>query len=134
MMSMMLALLQGEEGASIISLLLTLVVGVVLLVGMWKIFTKAGQPGWAAIVPIYNVYVMLQMIGRPWWWLLLMFVPIANIVVLVILWFDLARAFGKGIGFALGLYFLNPIFVLILGFGNAEYVGPPNAMPAGATA
>ena len=134
MMSMMLALLQGEEGASIISFLLTLVVGVVLLVGMWKMFIKAGQPGWAAIIPIYNVYVMLQIIGRPWWWLLLLFVPIVNFIVTVLMCSELAKAFGKGFIFTIGLVFLSPIFTALLGFGDAEYVGPLNGMPAGATA
>ncbi|NOK62005.1 MAG: hypothetical protein GFH27_549289n301 [Chloroflexi bacterium AL-W] len=133
MMSMMLALLQGEEGVGIFSTLLSLVIVVAVIAGMWKVFTKAGQPGWAAIIPIYNVFVLLKIGGRPWWWLLLLFVPVVNIIVLILIWFDLAKAFGKGVGFALGLYFMSPIFIPLLGFGDAEYVGPPNGMPTGAT-
>lgn len=74
------------------------------------------------------------MIARPWWWLLLLFVPIVNIVVPILIWLDMAKAFGKGIGFALGLIFLSPIFIPLLGFGDATYVGAPDTMPAGATA
>lgn len=134
MMSMMLALLQGEEGAGIFAILLWIVLVVALFAGMWKVFTKAGRPGWAAIIPFYNVAVMLQIIGRPWWWLLLLvFVPFVNFVISILISIDMAKAFGKGIGFALGLIFLSPIFIPLLGFGDAEYVGPPNGTPVGAT-
>lgn len=100
---------------------------VVVIAGVWKVFEKAGQPGWAAIVPIYNVYIMTQIAGRPWWWLLLMFIPIVGLIVGILLSIDIAKSFGKGTGFAIGLVFLAPIFFCILGFGSAQYAGPSAA-------
>jgi hypothetical protein len=108
-----------------------LVIGVILIVAMWKLFTKAGKPGWAAIIPIYNVIVLLEIVGRPLWWVILLFIPFVNIVVEIILMVDLARAYGKSTGFALGLIFLSPIFLPILAFGSARYVGPAAAVAAG---
>lgn len=104
--------------------LITLVLLVVMLVGMWKMFVKAGKPGWAAIVPFYNLYCLYDMSFGNGWLFLLTFVPCVNIVIGFMLYFKLAKAFGQGAGFAIGLIFLNPIFMLILGFGSAEYVGP----------
>lgn len=101
-----------------------LAVVVLIIAAMWKVFTKAGKPGWAALVPIYNVYVMLQIIGRPTWWLVLYLVPIANVIVSIIVIFDMAKSFGKSTGFGFGLLFLSPIFYPILAFGDAKYVGP----------
>ena len=87
----------------------------------WKINTKAGKPGWAVIVPIYNVIVHLEIVGRPLWWIVLFFIPLVNIVVSIILVFDLARKFGKGVGFGFGLLFLGFIFLPVLAFGSARY-------------
>jgi hypothetical protein len=98
-----------------------LLVFVLLIVSIWKIFTKAGKPGWAAIIPIYNVIVMLEIVGRPIWWIILLFIPIANLVVAILLAVDLAKAFGKGIGTAIGLILLPIIFYPILGLGSATY-------------
>jgi hypothetical protein len=100
---------------------LWLIVAVVVIAAMWKVFTKAGQPGWAAIVPIYNVIVLLQIAGKPIWWLLLMLIPLVNIIVFVLVYRGLARNFGQGVGFTIGLLFLSPIFVPILAWGGAEY-------------
>jgi len=97
---------------------------VVVIAGMWKTFAKAGQPGWAAIVPIYNIYVMLKIVGREAWWLILFFIPCVGFVAAIIVYMDLAKSFGKSTGFGLGLIFLSFIFFPILGFGNARYVGP----------
>ena len=91
---------------------------------MWKIFVKAGKPGWAAIVPFYNILVELEIVGQPWWFLLLMFIPIANIAISVIIIFGLAKVFGKSIGFGFGLLFLGFIFAPILAFSDAKYEGP----------
>jgi len=99
-----------------------LLVAVLCIAALWKIFSKAGQPGWAAIVPIYNYIVWLKIVGRPIWWIFLIF--LCAPVLMVILGIDLAKSFGKGIGFALGLIFLPFIFLPILGFGSATYVGP----------
>lgn len=97
---------------------------VVSLVGMWKVFVKAGKPGWAAIVPFYNLYCLFEMSFGNGWLFLLTFVPCANFVVAIMCYFRLAKAFGKGIGFGFGLLFFNFIFMMILGFGDAEYIGP----------
>ena len=87
----------------------------------WKIFAKAGKPGWACIVPLYSNIVMLEIAGRPLWWILLMFIPFVNLVILIIVLFDINRKFGKGVGFGLGLLFLGFIFGPILAFGDAKY-------------
>ncbi len=103
------------------------VIYVLLIIAMWKIFTKAGKPGWASIVPIYNVIVMFQIIGLNPWLLLLYLIPVVNFVVAIVFSImqasRLSKAFGKGTGFAFGLFFLNPIFLLMLGFGDSKYIG-----------
>ncbi len=93
------------------------------IVATWRIYEKAGQPGWACLIPIYNFYVLLKIVGKPGWWLIWMFVPIANIVVGIWVVNLLSKSFGKDVGFTLGLIFLSIIFYPILGFGNAEYKG-----------
>jgi hypothetical protein len=122
-----LALLQSGDGGSPGALLGALACMVLVFVAMWKVYTKAEQPGWAIIIPIYNVYVLLKIVGRPGWWLLLLFIPFVNFIIAIIVNFDLARSFGKGVGFGLGLTFLSPIFYIILGLGAAEYEGPAAA-------
>jgi hypothetical protein len=102
-----------------------LAVVVLIIAGFWKVFTKAGQPGWAAIIPFYNFYILLKIVGRPGWWLLLLLIPLVNIVIAVLVAIDVAKAFGKGTGFGLGLAFLGFIFYPILGFGSATYSAPP---------
>jgi hypothetical protein len=103
-----------------------LAVFVVIVAGLWKVFEKAGQPGWAAIVPIYNAYVLATQVARKEiLWFILLLIPIANIVAAVIISIDVARKFGQGTGFGIGLAFLPFIFYPILGFGSAQY--NPNA-------
>lgn len=106
------------------------VIYVLLIIAMWKIFTKAGKPGWASIIPIYNIVVMFQIIGLNPWLLLLYLIPVVNFVVAIVFSImqasRLSKAFGKGTGFAFGLFFLNPIFLLILGFGDSKYIGIQN--------
>jgi hypothetical protein len=97
------------------------------IVGLWRIFAKAGKPGWAAIVPVYNYIILLEIIGRPEWWVVLLFIPGVNLVMLIIMMIDLARSFGKGGGFVVGLILLPYVFLPILGFGSAQYVGPVGA-------
>ena len=97
---------------------------ILMIAAWWKIFTKAGQPGWACIIPIYNLYVWCKIVGRPWWWILLMLIPFVNFIILIILIIDLAKSFGKGVGFGIGLLLLAVIFFPILGFGSAQYQGP----------
>ena len=101
---------------------------ILLVVAQWKIFTKANKPGWASLIPIYNIIVLLEIVGKPWWWLLLMiFVPIVNIVFTIRMLNLLSKSFGKSTGFTVGLVFLPFIFFLILAFGNATYNGPAGA-------
>ncbi len=87
----------------------------------WKIFTKAGQAGWKTLIPIYGAVVFMRIVGRPGWWALLLVIPVVNLFISLALCIDLARAFGKGGGYAAGLAFLTPIFLLMLAFGDAQY-------------
>ena len=107
-----------------ISTIIGLLIALVVIVAMWKVFTKAGQPGWASIIPIYNLYIWCKIVGRQWWWILLMLIPFVNFIVCIILCIDLAKSFGKGVGFGIGLALLGIIFFPILGFGSAQYQGP----------
>ena len=107
-----------------LSMIVGLLVALLLIVAMWKVFTKAGQPGWASIIPIYNLYIWCKIVGRPGWWILLMLIPFVNIIVGIILCIDMAKSFGKGAGFGIGLALLGVIFIPILGFGSAQYQGP----------
>jgi hypothetical protein len=113
-----------DGGMSLGTWLFSMVIAVFYIYCMWRIFVKAGKPGWAAIIPIYNYLVQLEILGRPWWWLLLMFVPLVNFVIGIIIIFDLAKVFGKSTGFGFGLLFLSFIFIPILAFGDARYLGP----------
>ncbi len=99
------------------------ILGMMLLMiaSMWKIFDKADQAGWASIVPIYNIVVLLRIVGKPTWWLLLLFVPLVNFIVIIILVNRLSQAFGKSTGFTIGLILLGVIFYPILAFGDSEY-------------
>jgi hypothetical protein len=115
-------------GLFFVGIYLTLLVLVV--VGGWKVFVKAGQPGWAVLVPIYNVYVFLKVAGKPWWWLLLLLIPFVGLVVAIIATVAFAQRFGKGGGFAVGMIFLPFIFYPILGFGDAQYSPPVAAATA----
>lgn len=108
---------------TIISVLISLAATAVVVVGMWKLFVKAGKPGWGALIPLYNTYCMFDMAFGNGWLFLLTFVPCVNAVFLIIGCFKMAKAFGKGTGFGFGLMFLAPIFFLILAFGDAQYVG-----------
>ena len=101
---------------------------VLMIAAMWKIFAKAGQPGWAAIIPIYNWIVWCKIVGRPAWWVLLLLLCFP--IFFIILSIDLAKSFGKGVGFAVGLILLSIIFFPILGFGSAQYQGPAAAQGA----
>lgn len=94
-----------------------------LIAAMWNIFEKAGQPGWAAIVPFYNLFVLTQIAQKPEWWMLLFFVPLVNIVAIIMTWSAISTLFGKGDGFTIGLFLLGIIFIPILGFGDAQYKG-----------
>ncbi len=94
---------------------------VAIIAGFWKVFVKAGKPGWAAIIPIYNAIVLLEIAGKPLWWIILFFIPIVNIIVGIIACIALAKKFGKSDAFGVGLALLGFIFFPILGFGDAQY-------------
>lgn len=100
-----------------------LLVSAVSIVAMWKIFTKAGRAGWKCLIPIYNGWCMFDIVFGKGWMFFLMLIPLVNFVIMILYLYKLAQVFGKGIGFAVGLFFLSPIFMLILAFGDAEYVG-----------
>ena len=100
-----------------------LAIVVVIIAGVWKVFVKAGQPGWAAIIPIYNLIVLLQVAGKPLWWFFLFLIPIVNLDMLILVSIAVAEKFGKGAGFGVGLALLGFIFYPILGFGSAQYQG-----------
>lgn len=113
--------LMAMLGANMAVSLIFAVIGIVIY---WKIFSKAGKPGWAAIVPIYNIIVFLEIINKPIWWIIMMFIPFVNIVFAILMCIELAKCFGKDTGFAIGLILLSIIFGAILAFGSAEYTAP----------
>ena len=118
---------------------------VVTVIGLWKMYVKAGRPGWAAIIPIYNWWVWVEIIGRPRWWfwalvasVLLSWIPVVGIILSILMFvlylmgcLDMAKAFGRGAGTGVGLWLVPFVFAPILGFGDAQYVGPVAAAPAG---
>ena len=105
-------------------ILFCIALAVIALAGTWKAFEKAGQPGWACLIPIYNVYIMLKIGGKPGWWLILFLIPFANIIVGIWATNMISKSFGKDEGFTIGLLLLGFIFWPILGFGDAKYQGP----------
>lgn len=113
-------------GALTVYYILALAMAVVTLIGLWKMFTKAGKPGWAAIIPFYSQYCQFEISWGNGWLFLLTLIPCVGFVVTIIMWIKMAKAFGQGTGFGLGLVFLNPIFTMILGFGSSQYIGPQN--------
>jgi hypothetical protein len=101
---------------------------VILIIGIWKMFEKAGEPGWKSIVPVYNTYTLLRISGRNGWWFLGLFIPLVNLFVLIRLALDLAKHYGKSTVFAVfGLMIFTAIGYLMLGFGDAKYVGTKHA-------
>ncbi|MBL7137950.1 MAG: signal peptidase I [Bacteroidales bacterium] len=93
------------------------------IVALWFVLEKAGEPGWAAIIPIYNYLMVIKIAGKPWWFILLMLIPIVNLVIYIIILNGLSKNFGKDEGFTVGLFFLRFIFLPILGFGKSTYSG-----------
>jgi hypothetical protein len=121
-------LLRNGGGAAaviaIVQMLLQLAILILVLAGMWKAFVKAGKPGWAAIIPIYNIIVLLEIVGKPIWWVILCFIPCVNIVIILLLCIEVAKCFGKDAVFGILLFLFGFICWPILGFGSAQYVGP----------
>jgi len=104
-----------------------IIVSIVMIIAHWKIYEKAGKPGWAAIIPIYNVIVLLEIVGKPIWWIFLFIIPCVNFVFLIWTVNLLSKSFGQSEGFTVGLLLLGIVFYPILGFGNYQYLGPAGA-------
>jgi hypothetical protein len=107
----------GAAAFGFFSFLFAIAVGAFFVIVLWRIFTKAGEPGWAAIVPIYNWIVLLKIVHRPWWWIFIMWLIIPAIIV----YLDLAKVFGQSTAFGVGLILLPVVFLPILAFGGAQY-------------
>jgi hypothetical protein len=110
-----------EDFGGILFFLFVIAISLFVIVSLWKVFTKAGQPGWGIFIPIYNVCILLKIAGKPGWWLLLYLIPLVNIVIAIIISMDIAKNFGKDTAFGLGLFFLEFIFYPVLAFGSATY-------------
>ena len=114
-----------EGGPMTFVVLIYLAVIVVSVAALWVVFTKAGQPGWGAIVPIYNLILILKIAGKPVWWFLLCLIPLVNLVIVILIYVALAKNFGKSSGFTVGMIFLPFIFLPLLAWGDAEYSPQP---------
>ena len=112
---------KGELGTG--GTLVVLAILIVMIAAVWKVFTKAGQPGWALFIPSYNAIVWLRVCGKPAWWIILLIIPIVNLIITLLASLGMAKNFGKSAGFGIGLWLLGPIFLLILAFGDAKYQG-----------
>jgi hypothetical protein len=115
---------QGASSGGGFGSLVSLVICILTIVGLWKVFVKAGQPGWASIIPIYNAYIICKIVGKPGWWVILLFIPLVNIIIAIILVLGLAKSFGQSALFGIGMLLLGFVFIPILGFGAATYKGP----------
>lgn len=118
----------AQAAGGVVGALIVAAWAVLILLAGWKLYEKAGQPGWVAIVPILNTFGLLKIVHRPLWWFVLLIIPVVNVVVVIILLIDLARAFGRGVGMTLLLVFLTPIGYLMLGFGDARYELEPDPL------
>lgn len=119
----------GDGGAAIaFFLIFGLAIYLLSAFAFLGVFKKTGHPAWAAFVPIVNTWFLFEAAGRPGWWVLLGLIPFCGGIIALVLWIivciDLAKSFGKGGGFAVGLIFLSIIFLFILGYGSAQYLGP----------
>lgn len=108
----------------IAQLIVLLIISVFVIAAYWVMFGKAGKPGWAAIVPVYNGMVMAEIAGRPSWHGIMLIIPFVNIVFAFLIVIDIAKSFGKSTGFGVGMVLLSVVFVPMLAFGSAKYEGP----------
>jgi hypothetical protein len=104
--------------------IIALAIGILVLIAMWKVYRKAGYEGWEVLIPFYNMYVLLKIVGKPGWWLVMMLIPVVNLVFGIWTYNMLSKSFGKDEGFTVGMLLLGFIFIPILGFGSARYLGP----------
>ncbi|MEK6477993.1 DUF5684 domain-containing protein [Catalinimonas sp. 4WD22] len=122
---------QVAQSMGIGIVIIYLAVIVLIIASMWKIFTKAGKPGWASIIPIYNIIILLEIVGKPAWWIILYFIPLVNIVAAVWTTNLLSKSFGNSEGFTIGLLLLSFVFYPVLAFGSSTYQGPAGGQTAG---
>jgi hypothetical protein len=112
-----------QKGFPVSILLAVLAACLMIIVGHWIIFQKAGQAGWKCLIPFYNMYVLMEISGKPGWWMFLLFVPLVGIVILLFALLSLAKKFGRSELFGVGLLLLPMIFYPVLAFGGSEYEG-----------
>lgn len=122
-------MLLGSAAAGV-GVVIYLAVIVFEIAALWRVLAKAGRPGWGAIIPIYNIYLLCKVAGKPGWWTILFFIPLVNIVFAILVWHGVSSRFGHGGGFTAGLVILGFIFVPILGFGSSQYRGDATFHPA----
>lgn len=123
----------GGGAVGIVVMLVELAIAVLVIGGLWKIFAKAGEPGWAAIIPIYSTIVLLKIVGKPAWWFILFLIPGVSFIIWILVAIELAKKFGQSTGYGIGLALLSVIFIPMLGFGSAQYQGgggAPGMAPA----
>jgi len=118
--------------AALLFFVLYLGIALFFIICYWKVFAKAGQPGWGVLIPIYNLYLWVKIAGKSGWWVLLYLIPLVNFVIHIIVCLEVAKAFGKSTGFAVLMIFLLPIAMIILAFGSAVYTAPGTLPPAAA--
>lgn len=119
-------LMFAQDGGGIGAMIFLVVyLGLIVLViaGFWMTFEKAGKPGWMSIIPILNIFILVEISGKPTWWVILYFIPLINLIAVILVSMDVAKQFGKSEGFGLGLAFLPFIFYPMIGFGDATYGG-----------
>jgi hypothetical protein len=113
----------GGAAIALLAFLVYAAIIVLYIAGLWKVFEKAGQKGWLAIIPILNLYILIRIAGREGWWIILFLIPCVNIIVAALVYLDVADRFGKSAAFGIGMWLLGFIFIPILGFGDARYQG-----------
>jgi hypothetical protein len=123
----------SSSGSPLITIIIAIVAYLIAALPLMGVFLKAGEPGIAAFIPIWNALVLLKIVDRPWWWLILYLIPIVGLIIAIVVFYDLAKSFGHGAGFTVGLVLLSWIFLLILWLGRSRYLGP-RGEPAGALA
>ena len=114
---------QTSQQVSAGSMVVSLIIGIIGLAAQWKLFTKAGEAGWKCIIPIYNAYIIFKIVYGNGWKFLFLCVPVLNIIFSIGYLIRLAQVYGKSTAFGIGLIFLNPIFMIILAFGDSSYQG-----------
>ena len=116
-------------GVWIFMVVLIVALALISIIAQWKIYEKAGKPGWAVLIPFYNIIVLLEIVGKPIWWIFLFLIPVVNIVFGIWTTNLLSKSFGKDEAFTVGLILLGFVFYPILGFGDAKYMGPAGQQP-----